>query len=323
MIFDDVHSVILDDIFLRLDGFRPGDDVFLKLEGLNPAGSIKIKTAVALVASVENGQPLPYGTPLIESSSGNLGVALSVVCAAKRYRLTIVTDVNTTPSAVSTMRALGTEVIVVDEPDPMGGFLHTRINTIRRMLAADPRLVWFNQYANPANKQAHRDTTAASMYANLGHSDVWVVGVGTAGTLMGLLEFKRAHGLRTTVVAVDAAGSVTFGGPPGRRHIPGLGASRRPELYEDAGDFERVVVSEPETIEVCRLVARRYGLVVGGSTGSVLAAARRLECGAPGKRIAVVSPDMGEKYLNSIYSDSWVQNRYSASDHIISESVNV
>ncbi|WP_406287012.1 pyridoxal-phosphate dependent enzyme [Streptomyces sp. NBC_00209] len=152
MIAEEVYDLVLDDVFVRLDQLVPDSILYLKLEGLNPAGSVKLKTAVALVRDAEEQAEksrrsfLP--TRLIESTSGNLGVALAMVCAAKGYALTCVTDPNANRQSVQLMRALGAEVVVIDAPDANGGFLQSRINYIRRRLRREPHTHWLNQYAN-------------------------------------------------------------------------------------------------------------------------------------------------------------------------------
>jgi N-(2-amino-2-carboxyethyl)-L-glutamate synthase len=311
-VFTSASDIILDDIFLRLPDFVADVDVFLKLEAFNPAGSLKLKTAVGLVDSVLSAGILtrPHGR-LIESSSGNLGIALSVVAAERGFPLTIVTDVNANRQAIQTMEALGAQVVVIDRRDPNGGFLQHRITYIQRALEQDPHLIWLNQYANPANARAHRDRTARSAHAELGTIDVLVVGVGSTGTLMGCLEYFAEHSAHTRIVAVDAEGSVTFGDAPASRHIPGIGSSRRPEIFTDSGTFDKVLVAEPDAIALCREMARDHGLLVGGSTGSALAAVRRIAASIePGSRVAVISPDLGDRYLDSIYSDGWIESRY-------------
>ncbi|GIG59886.1 2,3-diaminopropionate biosynthesis protein SbnA [Longispora fulva] len=310
MIYRSAHDIVFEDVFLDMGGLVPDVRLLLKLEGLNPAGSIKLKPAVALVESLE-AQGLRPGQRIIESSSGNLGIALSAVCAAKGYDLTVVTDPNATTAAVRTMRALGARVVVISERDTHGGYLASRINFIVESIARDPDLLWPNQYANPANPIAHHERTARAIHHEVPDADVLVIGVGTTGTLMGCLSYYREHSPATRLVAVDAEGSMLFGGPSGKRHIPGLGASRIPELFVDTGEFEKVVVPEPESIGMCRLVARRYGLLVGGSTGTVLAGVLRIAATlAEGTTVVAVSPDLGERYLDSVYSDSWVAERY-------------
>lgn len=306
------YEVVTGRVFLELTGFVPRFSTHLKLEGLNPAGSIKLKTARALVQSLEDDNLIGPGSALIESSSGNLGIALATVCAARRYQVTLVTDPNANPVSVKMMRALGAEVVVVRDRDCNGGFLHTRIDYIRRRVAENPTLVWLNQYANPANVAAHRDQTAIEVLAGFGAPDWLFVGAGTTGTLMGCVERFRDIPA-TTVVGVDAVGSVSFGGRPAPRRIPGLGTSRRPEIFRDDGSFQKVLVEEPDTIRVCRRVARDYGLLVGGSTGTVLAAVEAFsERIAPGSRVLVISPDLGDRYLDTVYSDEWVTEHFGA-----------
>ncbi|WP_242885119.1 2,3-diaminopropionate biosynthesis protein SbnA [Actinomadura litoris] len=311
VIFEKGSELILDDVFLALPDLAPGREVLLKIECMNPAGSIKMKTALALIEDVEAAGALGPGKRVIESSSGNLGIALAAVCTERGYDLTIVTDPNATSDAVAMMRAFGADVRTVTVTDANGGYLGSRLEYIRAALAADPALVWPNQYANPANARAHERTTAPAILKELGHLDALFVGVGTAGTLRGCLDHLRAMNARTRVFAVDTVGSVTFGGEARPRFVPGIGSSRRPELFEDTGDFDKVLVHERDAVRECRLMARRHGLLVGGSTGSVLAAARRL-CGglAEGARCVVISPDSGAKYLKSVFSDPWVAERH-------------
>ncbi|WP_412538153.1 2,3-diaminopropionate biosynthesis protein SbnA [Longispora sp. K20-0274] len=319
MIYQSAHDIVFEDVFLELGGLVPDVRVLLKIEGLNPAGSIKLKPAVALVESLE-AQGLRPGGRLIESSSGNLGIALSAVCAAKGYELTIVTDPNATPAAVRTMKALGARVVVISERDANGGYLASRVDYIVDQIARDPDLLWPNQYANPANRAAHHERTARGIHREVPHADVLVIGVGTTGTLMGCLSYYREHSPGTRVVAVDAEGSMLFGGPSGKRHIPGLGASRIPEVFVDTGEFDKVVVPETETVEMCRLIARRHGLLVGGSTGTVLAGVRRIAASLPvGSTVVAVSPDLGERYLDSVYCDTWVADRYPGVNIVASE----
>ncbi|MGH3585837.1 MAG: 2,3-diaminopropionate biosynthesis protein SbnA [Pseudonocardia sp.] len=311
MIYQSVRDIVLDDIFLDLPGLIPDVRLILKIEGLNPAGSIKLKPAIALVSNLEAEGLITGGSKLIESSSGNLGIALGVACAAKGYRLTLVTDPNASRHAIRIMRALGVNVVEVTEKDDNGGYLQSRIDYIYDQMNRDPELIWLNQYANSANVRTHRDRTALRLHRELSPIDAVVVGVGTSGTLMGCVEYFAEHSPATRIVAVDAEGSVTFGGRPGRRRIPGLGASRRPELFRDTGTFEKMMVPEIETIGMCRRVASQFGLLVGGSTGTALAAAARVASSlSPGARVAVVSPDLGEKYVETIYSDEWVETHY-------------
>lgn len=311
MIYEHAADIILDDVFLHLPGFVDQARVFLKLEGLNPAGSVKLKTALVLIEEAEKSGALGPGSRVIESSSGNLGIALSVVCAARGYPLVVVSDPNATRQSIRVMESLGTEVVEVTQRDANGGYLQTRIDYIHQRLADQADLLWLNQYANPGNVSAHRDRTARAIHEGLGHVDALFVGAGTTGTLMGCVEYFARHSPHTRIIAVDSVGSVTFGRAAAPRFIPGLGTSRLPEIYRDTGTFEKVLIEEVDTITMCRLVAARYGLLAGGSTGTVLAAVRQLGPTLPaGARIAAISPDMGDKYVDTVYSDPWVADRY-------------
>jgi N-(2-amino-2-carboxyethyl)-L-glutamate synthase len=316
MIFRNAYDAVLDDVFMELHGFVPDVDVYLKLEGFNPAGSIKLKTAVALVDSVESAGVIHDGSRIIESTSGNLGIALAVICAAKNYPLTLVTDPNASRQSIQMMTSLGADVVKVTAGDPERGFLQTRIDYILDRLAVEPDLIWLNQYANVANVRVHHERTARAIHEELGHLDALFVGAGTTGTLMGCVRYFSERSPHTRIVAVDSVGSVTFGQPARPRHVPGLGTSRRPDIYVDDGSFDKELVAEADTVAMCHRIARRYGLLVGGSTGTVLAAVERLApTFPPGARVAAISPDLGEKYLDTVYSRSWV------TEHIADDSV--
>lgn len=311
MIYANAHDIITDDVFVALPYLSRRADVFLKIEGFNPAGSIKLKTALGLIEDAERRGSVSVGVPVIESSSGNLGIALSSICAAKGYPFTCVVDPNTSESAIAHMRALGAEVVTVRKTDSNGGYLHSRIAYIHERLQRQPEMVWLNQYANPANTRAHYERTAKNLLAGLGRIDHLFVGTGSTGTFVGCASYLREHSPHTRIVAVDSLGSVTFGAAPGRRWIPGLGASRRPELCRPELAHEVVHVPEEDAIRECRRVARATGLLVGGSTGSVLAAiARREEEFRDRPRVAAISPDLGDRYLKTVYDDDWVESRF-------------
>jgi cysteine synthase A len=290
----------------KLDNFIGDVPVYLKIEGLNPAGSIKLKTAISLIEESERLGLLSPGRKVIESSSGNLGVALSMICAQRGYPFTCITDPNVNQVSVNLMKAYGAEVIVCDTRDRNGGFLGARIALIQEMIRQDPRYFWTNQYANPANPLAHYNRTAPEILQQHPNCKWLFVGAGTTGTLVGCAQYLRDHALDVKLIAVDTVGSINFQEVPKKRLIPGLGTSRRPEILDRdlVGHIE--FVDEVETIRMCRSVALDYGLLVGGSTGTVLVALKRLWKQIPaGDEVVVISPDMGERYLETIYSDKW------------------
>jgi len=310
MIIESPLDLIFRDLFYRVRAFAGRHDVFLKLEGFNVSGSIKVKTAIGLLEDLEQrGIARPHETVIVESSSGNLGVALSLVCAIKGYKFICVTDPNATRANIRGMELYGAKVIVIEERDTAGGYLENRFETIDRILQSEPNAVWLNQYDNIANKNVHAEQTANEIAREFDKVDWLFVGAGTTGTLAGVSERLRHEFPRIKVVAVEPVGSVTFGGAPGPRNIPGIGTSLRPKLADLVNPDRVVAVEEGKTIEACLSFVRDYHLLVGGSTGTVLAAVQQL---APefalGDTIVAISPDLGEKYLDTIYNPAWVEN---------------
>ena len=308
MIIESPLDVAVSELFLRLPGLRPEADVFLKLEGLNLSGSIKLKPARAMIEDCESRGLITPGTSrIIESSSGSLGVALSQVCRYKGYSFTCVTDPNISPSSVSLMRAYGAEVVVVDQLDHHSGYLGTRLEYIKTCMQSDPRYFWPNQYSNSSNPEAHYRSTAREIHSQVPDLDFLFVGAGTTGTLSGCARYFAEHSPRTRIVAVDTEGSITFGGPPGRRRIPGLGTSQRPAIASTWNVSDVVLVPESRTVEMCHRVLDRYGILVGGSTGTVLAALESYTGEiAAGSTVVAVSPDFCDRSLTTIYDPAWV-----------------
>jgi N-(2-amino-2-carboxyethyl)-L-glutamate synthase len=309
MIIESPLQLIFRDLFYRLPAFARSHDVFLKLEGFNITGSIKVKTAIGLVEDLERrGIAKPNKTVLVESSSGNLGLALSLVCAIKGYEFICVTDPNANRATIRGMELYGAKVIVVEARDPAGGYLGSRFKKIDQILQSNPNAVWLNQYANLANKNVHAEQTASEIAREFDKVDWVFVGAGTTGTLAGISERLRQEFPRIKVVAVEPVGSVTFGGAPGKRNIPGIGASVRPKLADFAKPDRIVAVKEEETIEACLSFVRDYHLLVGGSSGTVLAAVQQLALEfRRGDTIVAISADLGEKYLDTIYDPAWVE----------------
>ncbi|MFC8230354.1 2,3-diaminopropionate biosynthesis protein SbnA [Streptomyces sp. NPDC057287] len=288
-----------------------GHPLLLKCEGFNFAGSIKLKAAAEMVAAAERDGSLTPDSVLVESSSGNLGVALSMIAASKGYRFVCVTDARCNLATRLMMEALGSEVHMVDGREANGGFLGARLDHVRRLCASDDRCVWLSQYSNPANWKAHYRTTAPQIAHSFPKLDVLFVGAGTTGTLMGCARWFRTWNRPVQIVAVDTVGSVAFGGTPGRRMIPGLGMSMRPPLLDESYVDDVVLVEEADTIWACRRLAR-HGFLFGGSTGTVVSGAVEWLAGRRARDLTAVAvaPDLGERYLDTVYQDNWVQDLY-------------
>ncbi|MEV5975394.1 2,3-diaminopropionate biosynthesis protein SbnA [Streptomyces sp. NPDC052114] len=286
----------------------------LKCEGFNFAGSIKLKAASEMVADAERTGRLTRDSVIVESSSGNLGVALSMIAASRGYPFLCVTDTRCNLNTRRLMEAMGAQVHTITEPHPETGFLGARLEHVRKLVASDDRHVWLNQYANPCNWQAHYRTTAPAIAERFPDLDVLFVGAGTTGTLMGCARYFKDSGRPVTVVAVDSVGSVTFGGPPSPRMIPGLGSGVRPPLLDVSFVDDVVHVPETDTIRVAHRLAAG-GFLFGGSTGTVISGALGwlAEHRSEGAGTAVaISPDLGERYLDSLYQSNWVSDIYGA-----------
>ncbi len=282
--------------------------VQLKLEGANRCGSLKDRTAESLVDDLEQRGRLERDSVLVESTSGNLGIALAWLARRRGYRFVAVIDPKTTPENVTRLRRLRARVELVDTPDATGGYLLARIERVRELCASSPRFVWPDQYANPANPRAHEHGTAPELLAQVrGELDAVVVPVSTGGTLAGIGRFFRRESPSTQVIAVDAHGSVALGGRPGPRLLTGIGAGKRssfaaPDLYD-----ETVLVGDTEAVAYCHAVAASTGIEVGGSSGAALAACARVLARKPDlERVACICPDGGQSYRSTIYSDRWL-----------------
>lgn len=299
-----------DDLYVDLRSIL-GCPLFLKCEGFNFAGSVKVKAASRMVQLAENDGILTPRSIIVESSSGNLGVALSMLAASRGYRFVCVTDSRCNATTRRLMQALGSRVHVVSEPDPVGGLLGARLDYVRSLCASDDRYVWLNQYTHAGNWSAHHTWTAPAIARAFPRLDVLFVGTGTAGTLMGCARYFREWKRPVWIVAVDSVGSVTFGGPAGRRMIPGLGAGVRPPLLDESLVDEVVLVEEADTVRACHRMARR-GFLFGGSTGTVVSGAMRWLSGRGGRPLTAVAigPDLGERYLDTVYQPDWVAEVY-------------
>jgi 2,3-diaminopropionate biosynthesis protein SbnA len=264
-----------------------------------------------MIEAAERDGLLTPRSVLVESSSGNLGVALSMIAASKGYQFMCVTDPRCNLSTKRLMEALGSQVHTISDPDPINGFLGARLDFVATLCASDDRYVWLNQYTNHANWRAHYRTTAPAIAREFPRLDVLCVGAGTSGTLMGCARYFREHDQRVRIVAVDSVGSVTFGGPPGRRMIPGLGTSVRPPMLDESLVDEVVWVEEPDTIRACHRMARS-GFLFGGSTGTVVSGAISwLDLYDKRELTAVaIAPDLGERYLDTVYQSNWLHDLY-------------
>jgi N-(2-amino-2-carboxyethyl)-L-glutamate synthase len=286
--------------------------LYAKLEMLNPGGSMKDRPAFQIIRrAIESGAIRP-DTVVVESSSGNMGVGLAQACAYFGLRLICVVDPKTTQQNIDILRAYGAEVDLVLEPDPVtNDYLPARISRVRELLSSVESSFWPNQYANESNPAAHAQTMQEIERALGGRVDYLFCATSTCGTLRGCAEYVRERGLRTKVIAVDAVGSVIFGGPKSKRLIPGHGAAMVPQLFRHGLAERHVLVTDLDCVAGCRSLVRREGILAGGSSGAVLAAVNRLRDEIPSDATCVaILADRGERYLDTIYSDAWVGEHF-------------
>jgi cysteine synthase len=276
-----------------------GGDVFGKLEMFNPGGSVKDRIGVAMIEAAEReGRIEPGRTTIVEATSGNTGIALAFVCAAKGYDLILTLPQGMSREREGLLRLYGAQVHVTES---LGGM--NEAVAAAQALARDP-VVWLpDQFTNPANPEAHRRTTGPELWEALdGRIDYLVAGVGTGGTITGAGSFLKERNPRLKVIAVEpAASSVLSGGRPGPHKIQGIGAGFVPPVLDRALLDEIVPVDDEDAIEMARAAASREGVLCGISCGAALWAALEVAARpeARGARIAVVLPDSGERYVST------------------------
>lgn len=287
--------------------------LYAKLEFMNPGGSSKDRPALAIMkAGMESGAITPE-TVVVESSSGNMAISLAKICSYLGLRFICVIDPKTTEQNIRIMKAYGAEIDRVTEPDPdTGEYLPARIRRVRTLLESVGNAFWPNQYANVNNPLAHAQTTMREIASRLDHElDYLFCGVSTGGTIRGCAEYVKEHGMNTKIVAVDAEGSVLFGGPRKKRLLPGLGAAVVPALFRH-DLIDRVIhVSDLDCVIGCRTLVREEAILAGASSGGVIMAVRSfLEHIPAGASCVVILPDRGERYLDTVYSDDWVREHF-------------
>lgn len=299
---------------IRLDdiagqgGVASDTRVWGKLESFNPGGSAKDRTARALVGEAERRGELRPGMKVVESSSGNLGVALAREAAVGGWEFHCVVDQRTNSATLALITALGGILHPVTEPDPeTGDWLVARRKRVAE-LKDELGAVNLDQYSNRAAFVAHDGGTMAEIVDKLGRApDVLVVAVSTTGTIGGCLRHIREHGYDTHVVAVDAAGSVLFDGTRGPRLLPGYGAGVVPDLSTEVDPGRVIRVEAGDAVRAARRLGRTTGFLPGASGGAVAHALHELlEEGARGDIVGIFHDD-GRAYLDTVYNDEWVE----------------
>jgi len=275
-----------------------GVELFAKLESFNPGGSVKDRIGVAMIEAAEaEGRIEPGRTTIVEATSGNTGIALAFVCAAKGYKLVLTLPQGMSRERESLLRLYGARV---DVTESLGGM--TEALEAARALARSEDVFLPDQFSNPANPEAHRRRTGPEIEEALeGRVDTLVAGVGTGGTITGVGEYLRERNPRLRIVAVEPRSSaVLSGGEPGPHRIQGIGAGFIPPVLNRELLDEVVEVSDDDAIHTAWNCARRVGLLAGISCGAALWAALQIAARpeSGGQRIVVIMPDSGERYIS-------------------------
>ncbi|UNX55852.1 cysteine synthase A [Georgenia sp. TF02-10] len=307
-IYQDVTALVGRTPLVRLNRITDGADatVLAKLEFYNPANSVKDRIGVAIVDAAAASGELPPGGTIVEATSGNTGIALAMVGAARGYQVVLAMPESMSKERRALLRAFGAELVLTPAAEGMKG----AVARAEAIAAERPGAVLARQFANPANPEIHRRTTAEEIWADTdGTVDTVVSGIGTGGTITGVGQVLKERKPGVRMVAVEPAESpILTGGQPGPHKIQGLGANFVPDVLDTAVYDEVLDVDVETSVRFARRAATEEGLLVGISSGTALAAAvnvaNRPE--SAGQTIVVVLPDFGERYLSTVLFEGLV-----------------
>ncbi|MBD2627396.1 cystathionine beta-synthase [Trichormus variabilis] len=282
--------------------------IYTKVEYLNPGGSTKDRIALAMIEAAEKSGQLQPGGTIIEATAGNTGVGLALIAAVKKYRCIFVMPDKMSQDKINLLKAYGAEVVVTptsvapDSPESYNGVAD-------RLAKEIPGAYRPNQFENPNNPLAHYLSTAPEIWADSnGKIDVFVAGMGTGGTISGVAKYLKEQNPNITIVGADPEGSILSGDSPKSYKVEGIGEDFIPKTFNRQLVDEMVRVSDKESFNMARRLAREEGLLVGGSCGTAVAAALKYAARlTEPKYIVVLLPDTGRNYINKIYSDVWMQ----------------
>jgi cysteine synthase A len=301
-IYSNITWTIGNTPLVRLNRMTKGlnADVVAKVESFNPMGSVKDRIGLAMIEEAEREGRIKEGTTIVEPTSGNTGIALAGVCAARGYKLILVMPETMTIERRKLLKALGAELVLTPGTEGMRG----AINKAEQMAAEDPTLYFIpQQFQNPANPEIHRRTTAEEIWKDTdGKADVIVAGVGTGGTITGVASVIKKRKPAFKAIAVEPAESpVLSGGSPGPHRIQGIGAGFVPDVLRVDLVDEIIKVTGNDAVATARRLAKEEGILAGISSGAAVYAALQVASREEmsGKMIVVVLPDTGERYLST------------------------
>ena len=299
-IFEDITAAIGFTPLVRINKLNSGKATILaKLESRNPCGSVKDRIALSMIEDAEGKGLIKPGTVIIEPTSGNTGIGLAFVCAAKGYQLILMMPESMSIERRKILAMFGAKLVLTPAAEGMTG----AVKRAEKLLAETPNAFMPQQFKNPANPQIHRETTAREIWVDTdGKVDVLVVGVGTGGTITGCGEALKQHNKNVRVVAVEPKDSpVLSGGKPGPHKIQGIGAGFVPDVLNRDIIDEVVQVANSDAMETARQLAAKEGILAGISSGAATWAAIQISQRpeSQGKTIVVILPDTGERYIST------------------------
>lgn len=296
-------------VSIKINGFSELN-LFVKLEAYNPTGSVKDRAASYILKKLQASGGINKDTTIIESTSGNFGVALSAYCRYYGLKFIAVVDPHITAMNEMLILSNGAEIVKVSQPDKFGGYLLSRIQKVKELMGIIGNAYWVNQYENPLNAAAYYHSLGKEICYQIDEIDYVFLGVSSGGTITGVSKKIKENFPLCKVVAVDVEGSVIFDGRAGKRFIPGIGSSMVPKILADAVIDEVVITDELSSIEACYELLKDYGFFAGGSSGTVLAGIKQYFSTHHENRpvnVVTVFPDRGERYYDTIYNNTWFE----------------
>ena len=284
---------------------------YVKLEKYNLTGSVKDRAALGMIEKGEREGVLRPGMTLIESSSGNLGIAIAAIASIKGYKFICVIDPKTSPSKISILEAYGGKIIRINKKDKDGSYIRIRIKKVKELLGKIKNSYNLDQYNNPNNTLAHFENTGPEIFKDLKKVDVLVGSLSTSGTMVGTAKFLKEKNPDLYVVGVEPLGSVLFGGEYKPYYQQGPGASFLPGIFDISIFNKTVKVKDKDAFKTVRNIIAKEAIFIGGSSGAAIYAAIETKKRYPNfKNIVIICPDGGDRYLDTIFSKTWLKQRH-------------